>query len=176
MKVVDGIDARNKVADMTEEQRDDLFTQLVLGKDVTEELETSQGTFTVKYPKPKDMIAIGKLAAYRRSYKPAEGFDAATEMDNMMASTLDVMVVSGPARYERAKKTVPNFSFLEVPSRAFIIELYGKAYSFREEVEQRLGEKREPGRQRVPAEEGAAGAVDGGTFGGISGESDDTGA
>jgi hypothetical protein len=176
MKEVEGIDTKNKVDEMTEEERDDLFTRLVLGKDVTEEIETSQGSFTVKYPKPKDILAVGKLAAYRRNYRPAEGFDATTEMDNMMASTLDVIVVSGPSWYERAKKTVPNFSFLEVPSRAFIAELYGKAYSFRSEVEKRLETKQKPKRKRVSPKTSANDPVDGGTFGGLSSEQDDTSA
>jgi hypothetical protein len=176
MKEVEGIDTKNKVDEMTEEERDDLFTRLVLGKDVTEEIETSQGSFTVKYPKPKDILAVGKLAAYRRNYRPAEGFDATTEMDNIMASTLDVIVISGPHWYERAKKTVPNFSFLEVPSRAFISELYGKAYSFRSEVEKRIDTKEEPEHKRVPPETSTDDPVDGGAFGGLSSEPDDTGA
>jgi hypothetical protein len=176
MREVDSIDTKNKVDEMTEEDRDDLFTRLVLGKDVEEEIETSQGTFIVKFPKPKDLLAAGKLAAFRRNYRPAEGFDANTEMDNMMASTLDVIVVSGPQWYEHAKKKVPNFSFLEVPSRAFIAELYGKAYSFRSEVEGRLVAKKEPRRKRVSAKTGSNDAVDGGAFGGLASEPDDSGA
>jgi hypothetical protein len=56
------------------------------------EVDASRGKFTVKYPKPEDMTAIGRLAAFRRDYRPAGAFDSQTEMYNIMASTLDVVV------------------------------------------------------------------------------------
>jgi hypothetical protein len=168
MKTVDAIDTGKKVEKLTEEEKDDFFTKMVMGKDVTEEIETSRGTFTVKYPKPKDMIAIGKIAAYRRNYKPVEAFDAASENDNIMTATLDVVVVSGPEWYENAKKMNKFFSFVEAPSRKFLTEFYGKVYFFREQVEERLDEGEEPADRRVPAETGAHDSVGGGAFGGLS--------
>jgi hypothetical protein len=174
MKVVDRIDTPERVEKLTEEQRDDFFTRLVMGKDVTEEVETGKGVFTVKYPKSKDMLAIGRLMAFRRNFRPVEGFDSETEMVNVMASTLDVVVVSGPKWFEDAKKVNLNFSFLEVPSRAFLLELYGKAHSFREEVERRLNQTERPADKRVPPEKGDDGPVDGGAFGSLSNEPDDT--
>jgi hypothetical protein len=170
MKAVDAIDTQKKVDELTEEKRDDFFTKMVMGKDVTEEIETVRGKFTVKYPKPKDTIAIGKIAAYRRNYKPVEAFDVRSEEDNIITATLDVLVVSGPEWYETAKKTNQFFSFLEVPSRAFLTELYGKAYSFRGQVEKCLNEEERPADQRVPAEKGADDAVDSGAFRGLSSE------
>ena len=174
MKVVDKIDVQERIEKLTEEQRDDLFTKLIMGKDVTEAVKTSKGIFTIKYPKSKDLIAIGRIAAMRRNYKPIEGFDAEMEMVNAMASTLDVIVVSGPKWFEDAKKANLNFSFLEVPSRGFLAELYGKAYSFREEVEQRLNQEEGSNDKRVPPETGDAGSVDGGAFGSLSNEPDHT--
>jgi hypothetical protein len=138
MKAVDAIDTEKTVEKLTEEEKDDYFNKMVMGKDVTEEIKTSRGTFTVKYPKPKDMISIGKIAAYRRNYKPAEAFDAASENDNIMTATLDVVVVSGPEWYENAKKINKFFSFTEVPSRKFLSEFDSKAHSFREQVEECL--------------------------------------
>jgi hypothetical protein len=88
VKVVEGIDTSAKVEKLTEQEQDDVFTKLVLGKDVTEDVDTSRGKFEVKYPKPKDMLVIGRLSASRRDYKPAGAFDAETEMFNIMASTL----------------------------------------------------------------------------------------
>jgi hypothetical protein len=170
MKTVDAIDTARKAEELSGEERDDLFTKMVTGKDVTEEIDTGRGIFTVKYPKPKDMISIGKIAAYRRNYKPAEAFDAASENDNIMTATLDVVVVSGPEWYENAKKTNKFFSFVEVPSRKFLTEFYGKVYSFREQVEKRLDEGEEPADRGVPAEAGADDAVDGGAFRGLSSE------
>jgi hypothetical protein len=169
MKTVDAIDTEKRVEKLTEEQKDDFFTKMVMGKDVTEEIKTGRGTFTIKYPKPKDTIAIGKLAAYRRSYKPVEAFDVTSENDNIMTATLDIVVVSGPEWYENAKKINKFFSFVEVPSRKFLTEFYGKVYSFREQVETCLDEGEEPADRRIPAEAGADDSVDGGAFGGLSG-------
>jgi hypothetical protein len=170
MKTVDAIDTEKKVEKLTEQERDDYFTKMVMGKDVTEEITTSRGTFTVKYPKPKDMIAIGKIAAYRRNYKPVEAFDVTSENDNIMTATLDVVVVSGPEWYENAKKINKFFSFVEVPSRKFLTEFYGKVYSFREQVEICLDEGEESTDQRLPAETGADDPVDGGACGGLASE------
>jgi hypothetical protein len=170
MEVVDHIDTHERVEKLTEEQRDDLFTRLIMGKDVTEKVETSKGQFVIKYPKAADILTIGKIAAIRRNHKPIEGFDAETEMINMMTSTLDVVVVSGPKWFEDARNAKESFSFLEVPSRAFLAELYGKAYSFREKVELRLNKAEGSGDQRIPTEAGNDGPVVGGAFGSLSNE------
>jgi hypothetical protein len=174
MKMVDRIDTQERVEKLTEERRDDFFTKLVMGKDVTEEVETSKGIFTVKYPKSKDLLAIGRLMALRRNFKPAESFDTETEMINTMVSTLDAVVVSGPKWFEDAKKANPNFSFLEVPSRAFLAELYGEAYSFREKAESRINQIEESADQRIPSEKSDDDPVGGGVFGGLSSEQDDS--
>ena len=174
MDIVDRIETRDQVEKLTEEQRDDLFTKMIMGKDVTETVQTGRGRFVVKYPKAADILRIGKIAAYRRNHRPVEGFDSETEMVNMMASTLDVVVVSGPKWFEDAKKLNQNFSFLEVPSRAFLAELYGKAYSFREKVELRLDQAEGSADQRIPPETGNDDALGGGAFGGLSSEPDDT--
>jgi hypothetical protein len=176
MKVVDHIDTQEQAERLAEEQRDDFFKKLVMGKDVTEEVETAKGMFTVKYPKSKDLLMIGRLMAFRRTYKPVESFDTESEMVNTMTSTLDVVVVSGPKWFEDAKKARANFSFLEVPSRAFLAELYGKACSFREQAELRLNEGEGSADQRIPAEKDDDGSVGGGAFGSLSSEQDDPGA
>jgi len=176
MKIVDKVETQERVEKLTEEKKDDLFTQLIMGKDVTEEVETSQGIFTVKYPRAVDFITIGKIAAVRRGRIPPESFDEDTEMINMMASTLDVVVLSGPKWFEDAKTKNKNFTFLEVPSRVFLMELYGKAYSFRENVELRLNPQEGSSGKPVPAEKSDDDAVGGGAFEGISSEPDDKGA
>ena len=169
MKIVDKIEQRESAEALAEDRREDLFTMLVTGKDATEEVETSRGRFVVKYPKPADLVLIGRIASARRNHRPPESLDAETETINAMASTLDVVVASGPKWFEDAKQANQNFSFMEVPSRAFLAELYGKAYSFREEVERRLNQAEEPGDKRVSAEAGADDAVGRGAFGGLSG-------
>jgi hypothetical protein len=168
MEVVNHVDTQERIEKLTEEQRDDIFTKLIKGQDVIETVETSRGEFVIKYPKAADLLTIGKIAAIRRDYKPIEGFDPESEMINMMASTLDVVVVSGPKWFDEVRKTKKSFSFLEVPSRVFLAELYGKAYSFREKVEQRLNQTEGSGDQRIPSETGDDDPVDGGAFGDLS--------
>ncbi len=170
MKFVESIDSTSKAEELTAEQREDVFTRLVLGKDITEEVDTSRGRFVVKYPKPKDFLAIGRIAAYRRDYKPVGAFDGQTEMFNIMSATLDVVVVSGPAWFEKAKNTRKDFTILEVPSRTFLTELYGKAHSFRDKVDEIIDSETGTAGERVPPAEGADDAVDGGAFGGLSSE------
>ncbi|MDR1837630.1 MAG: hypothetical protein LBQ89_08235 [Treponema sp.] len=170
MEVVDRVETQERVEKLTEEQKDDLFTKLIMGKDVVETVDTSRGKFTVKYPKAADIIIIGKLAAARRGHKPPGAFDYETEMINMVASTLDAVVVSGPEWFETAKTANKNFSFLEGPSRGFLMELYGKAHSFREEIESRLDKNGGSADKRVPAEESDDVSVGGGAFGSFSSE------
>ena len=172
-EVVDRIDTQ--AGKITALERDDLFTKLLLGKDVIEKVETSRGVFTVKYPKPDDLMTIGRVEALRRDYKPPASFNYETEMINVMASTLDVIVVSGPDWFTNAKKLNPDFTFLEVPSRAFLVELYSKAHSFRDETERRLGEAEKPADKRVPAADGNDVPPNGGAFGDLSSEPGDTG-
>jgi hypothetical protein len=169
VKTVPKLKTAENVEALAEEKKDQFFTDLVMGNDVTEDVETSKGAFILKYPKARDVLTIGKIAAIRRNYKPMDGFDAETEMINMMAATLDVIVVSGPKWYEDAKQTVKNFSFLEVPSRKFLAELYGKAYEFREKVDERIDQGEGAADKRIPAKPGADAPVDGGAFEGLSG-------
>lgn len=169
-KVVDRVDTQGQAEKLTEDQRDDLFTQLLMGKDYTEEVETSRGRFTIKYPRAADDQAIGRIEASRRNYKPIDSFDRDSTMMNTVVSTLDVLVVAGPKWFTNAKKLNENFTFLEVPSRAFLLELYGKALSFREEVERSLTETGKPADREVPAKDGNADPVDGGAFGELTNE------
>lgn len=48
---------------------------------------------------------------------------------------MDVVVLEGPSWYENAKKENLNFSWLDIPSQAFIQEVYAKAYEFRLKVQ-----------------------------------------
>ena len=174
MRTAKRTEKREQIEKLTEEQRDDYFTRLITGEDVLEDVKTSQGVFTVKYPRVTDLLTIGKIEAARRNFRPVEGFDYETEMLNTMASTLDVVVVSGPNWFEKARKSNNNFSFLEVPSRKFLAELYGKAVMFREEVEQCLDKGEEPADRRVPTEKGPDDVMDSGASGTLSNKQDNT--
>jgi hypothetical protein len=170
MKSVDRIETKDPVEKLSEEKKDDYFTDMIMGKDVTDEVETSRGKFEIKYPRAGDIVRIGNLTAFRRDYKPIGSFDAETEMVNVMASTLDVVVVSGPPWFEDAKKMNQRFSFLEVPSKEFLAELYSKAYSFRSKVEQCFNMGKRQTNKRVPAKKGNDDNMDGGAFGSLTNE------
>jgi hypothetical protein len=173
-EVVNRVEAQERVEKLTGEQRDDYFTSLLMGKDVVEDVNTSRGVFNIKYPTSADIVTIGKIAAFRRNFKPPEVFDAETGMLIGMASTLDVVVLSGPKWFEEAKNKNKNFSFLEVPSREFLSELYGKAYSFREKIEQSFDTSKRSADKPVSPEAGDDDAMGGGAFGEISSEQLDT--
>ena len=169
-KTVSRARAQDQVEKLTEEKRDDFFTDLIMGKDVVEEMETSRGEFVIKYPTAADIISIGKVSAHRRNYKPVEAFDAETEMVISMTEMLDILVVSGPSWYEKAKAKNKNFTFMEVPSRGFISELYVKACSFREKIERSFETGEGSADKPISAEAGDVDAVDGGAFGCLSSE------
>jgi hypothetical protein len=167
-KIVDRIEPEQRVKELSGEDRDDFFTKLIMGKDITTEIETNRGTFVVKYPKSKDAMAIGRLMAYRRNYQSVSSFDANTEALNLLASTLDVVVVSGPVWFEKAKINQQDFSFMDVPDRKLLNELYGQAYTFRGEIEASLDQKAGPEDRRLPAAEDKDEAVGGGSFEGLA--------
>ena len=120
---------------LDESQRVNMFNSIVRGKDVTEIIKTSKGDFKIKYPRARDIQQIGKLQAYRLGGIPAESFDKNILSLIQQIATLDVLVLDGPAWYQNAKKENVNFSWLDIPSQGFIMEVYAKAYEFRLKVQ-----------------------------------------
>lgn len=154
---------------LSESEKEDVFTMLLMGKDVTSEIETTRGTFVVKFPKQKDNIAIGRLMALNRGGLPAGSFDVENENRNLICSTLNVVVTSAPAWFENAKKNIKNFSFEEVPDEEFLLELYQKARSFREEVQKSFDKGNGAGPARISTAESVASNVEHGVFDGVEG-------
>lgn len=124
-----------KKEELTEDQRVDMFTSIVMGKDVTEMIKTSRGDFKVKYPRARDLQAIGRLQAYRLNGVPADSFDKNILAFMQQVATLDILVLEGPTWYENAKKENVNFSWLDIPSQSFIMEVYSSLYTFRLKVQ-----------------------------------------
>jgi hypothetical protein len=124
-----------KKEELNEDQRTSMFNSIVMGKDVTEKIETSRGAFKVKYPRARDIQQIGRLQALRLNGIPIDCFDKNVLALIQEIATLDVIVLEGPAWYENAKKENINFSWLDVPSQAYIQEVYAKAYDFRLKVQ-----------------------------------------
>ena len=127
-----------KKEELNEEQKTSMFNSIVMGKDVTETIKTSRGDFKVKYPRARDIQAIGRLQAYRLNGIPVESFDKDVLAFIQEVATLDVIVLEGPSWFENAKKENVNFSWLDVPSQAYIQEVYAKAYNFRLKVQKLL--------------------------------------
>ena len=61
-----------KEEESTEQQKDDIFYAIILGKQITKTIHTSRGDFVVKFPKEKDRTAIDLLEASRRGGVPVE--------------------------------------------------------------------------------------------------------
>jgi hypothetical protein len=169
LNVVSGIEPDKNLDPLTTEEREDLFTKLVMGKDVTTDVVTSRGTFTIKYPKPKDTLAIGRLVSFRRNNYPIESFDTATESINIMVSTLDIVVVSGPPWFERAKKSSSNWDWTMVPDIKFLRELYEKVSTFRLEVESGFDKTTTRGDTSLSTTKNTHETVDSGVFGNLTG-------
>lgn len=167
MEITENLDKKEEI--FSKEKADDFFMQLVRGKDVTEKIETSRGTFTVKYPKQKDIIAIGRMVARNHIGIPAECFDHNTETKIQVVSTLEIIVVDGPDWWKNAKKENENWNWGYVPDETFLNELYLKAYDFRSKVDEnfRKVENNEP--LGVSSGTGNEDSVDYGLFEGMSG-------
>lgn len=141
---------------LPEEQERDMFFAMLEGRTWEDFIETSRGKFKVKYPKQKDLITIGRIAAFMRGGIPAAQFDESTEYEIQKCAALDVIVSGGPAWYEKAKKRDKNFSWRNVPDAHFVDEVYAKAQQFRQKVQEQLAG------HKMPVAEEAAGEVSGG--------------
>lgn len=165
MKIVKEIEQKNDV--LTEKQANDLFYQLVRGKDITETVETKRGNFEVKFPKEKDIIRIGRLCALRRSGIAASNYDAATDQNIYVTSFLDIVVLGGPAWFENAKKENKNFSWEEMPDVDFVNDVYMKAYTFRNKVQEQLGAEADSGHDKKSGDTDIPETVSDGLFEGV---------
>ena len=84
----------------------------------------------------------------------------------MSGSQIKPLVLPGVT--DKAKAVNKKITFLGVPNRGFIAELYGKAYSFREKIEQRINPPKEPDDKPVSAVKGDDDNMGGGAFEGLS--------
>jgi hypothetical protein len=129
----------DKIEDLTNKQKENLFCSIVRGQDAIETIETSRGKFKIKFPRMKDIEAIGRLVAYRLNGLDAKCFDEVTYSLIQEIATLDVLVVEGPDWYENAKKENKfGLSWGDMPSQSFVQEVYAKAYDFRFEMQKKL--------------------------------------
>ena len=128
---------QDKTESISEERKSDLFFSMLEGNTVEETVSTSRGDFVIKFPKQSDLIAIARLAAFMRGGIPAINFDSSGEYEIQKCATLDMIVDSGPAWFNKIKGE-PNFSWRAMPDANFTDEVYAKALSFRQEVQEKL--------------------------------------
>ena len=136
---------------LEEDKRVDMFNSIVMGNDVTETVKTSRGDFKVKFPRARDIQQIGRLQALRLNGIPIECFDRNVLALIQEIATLDIVVLEGPSWYENAKKENVNFSWLDIPSQAFIQEVYAKAYEFRLKVQKLIESDNKDGNTEMDA-------------------------
>lgn len=168
MEITDEI----KNEEYSEEKQNDIFYTLLSGKTYKETVETSRGNFVLKFPKQKDVMQIDRRVALMRGGVPAESFDAIANFNLQKVATLDVMVESGPKWYDNLKSKNPNFSWGDMPDGNFIDEVYSKAYTFRAEVQRKLGGDEEKTADKVSDGESVPTDVDNGLFSGVAGKSE----
>ena len=137
--------------ELDEPKRVDMFNSIVMGKDVTEIIKTSRGDFKVKFPRARDIQQIGRLQALRLNGIAIECFDRNVLALIQEIATLDVVILEGPHWYENAKKENVNFSWLDIPSQAYIQEVYAKAYEFRLKVQKQLESNDKEGNTEMAA-------------------------
>ena len=154
--------------ELNEEQRISLFNSIVMGKDITEKIKTSRGDFKIKYPRIRDIQQIGRLQALRLNGISADCFDQNVLALMQEIATLDIIVLEGPAWYENAKKENINFSWLDIPSQAFVQEVYAKAYEFRLKVQKLIESNSNEGDKGVVADSDNGNSNSPGLFDGIS--------
>ena len=165
MQVVEKIEEKEEI--LEEKELNELFYQLARGKDVTEEIETSRGTFVVKFPKQKDLVLAGRKAAFKRNGLSANALDYNSEQIIQKTSLLDTIVVSGPAWFENIKKINKTFGWEEMPDANFIDEVFAKAYMFRNKVQEQFEQQNETRDSNSGGNENVSSAVSEGLFDGV---------
>jgi len=155
---------------LSEEKKGDLFFTMLNGQTVKDTVKTSRGEFVVKFPKQADLITIARLSALMRAGIPAGNFDGTGEYEIQKCATLDVIVDSGPAWFNKAKKS-PDFSWRNMPDANFVDEVYAKALSFRQEIQAELRGTagNAAGEPTEKVSEGVSPNVGGGIFQGVAG-------
>ena len=157
-----------KDEELNETERTNMFNSIVMGKEVTEIIKTSRGDFKVKFPRARDLQTIGRLQALRLNGIPANCFDENILSLIQEIATLDVVVLEGPAWFENAKKENVNFSWLDIPSQAFIMEVYTELYTFRLKVQKLIESNDNEGNKGLDAVSNTENNDGPGLFDGVS--------
>ena len=116
----------------------DVLEVLLSGKAIERTIDTKRGAYRVRYPSGKDRFQIDRRRAIRRAGVPAEAFDDYGNFNNLIWSTLDVVVIEGPEWYRRAKAADSAWSWEDCPDEEHTMELYRQVGTFRGDVAKRI--------------------------------------
>lgn len=156
-----------KEESLNQGQINDLFRNIILGKDVTEIIHTSRGDFKVKFPRTRDIEEIGRRTAIALNGIPIRCFDQNTYNLISYTATLDVVVIDYPDWYKLAKKENEYFSWADIPDEELIREVYALAYSFRQEVQDKIRLDKKPKNIGMDADTSSTANSEPGLFDGI---------
>lgn len=153
---------------LSEQQKDDIFYAIIMGKQITKIIHTSRGDFTLKFPKEKDRTAIDLLEASRRNGVAAESFTPIANSRLNEIATLDIVVIDGPAWYKAAKERNKKFSWGDMPDTEFVDSIFVEAWTFFQTVQSKFAESKEPENTKSAESENVSETVGGGLFSGIA--------
>lgn len=157
-----------KEEDVSEEQQNDIFYAIIMGKQITKVIHSSRGDFTVKFPKEKDRAAIELLEAGRRSGVSVASFSPAANSRLNEIATLDVVVIDGPAWYKNAKERNKKFSWGDMPDTEFVDSIFVEAWTFFQTVQSRFSENKESENTENTHKADFPEAMGGGLFSGVA--------
>ncbi|MBR1723360.1 MAG: hypothetical protein IJ727_12935 [Treponema sp.] len=155
-----------KEEESTEQQKDDIFYAIILGKQITKTIHTSRGDFVVKFPKEKDRTAIDLLEASRRGGVPVESFTPAANSRLNEIATLDIVVIDGADWYKAAKQRNKNFSWGDMPDTEFVDSLFVEAWTFFQKVQSMFSDNKESENTEKAHKKDISETVGGGLFSG----------
>lgn len=159
-------DTANEIEDVKQEE---LFFTLLNGKSITEEIETSRGKFVVKFPKQKDLLAIDRKCAIMRAGIPASSFDENANFNIQKVAFLDVTVTSGETWFTKLKNDVTkNFSWGDMPDSNFVDEVWVKAWTFRNKIQESFGQHEKQADNKSTDGQDVQATLDDGLFSGIT--------
>lgn len=115
----------------------ELFYALLNGKCIEEDITTSRGVFTVRYPTPRDEATIDRKVAIARNGIAEAQYSTSANNTMYIIAFLNTVIVKGPEWYERAKSNKPDI-WGDIPDAAFIGEVFSGAITFRNRVQEEL--------------------------------------
>ncbi len=164
MEITEEIKKENILSD---DEQKDLFYTLLSGKTIKETIETSRGSFVVKYPKQKDLLLIDRIVAEMRGGINASLFNAEETFNMRKVAFLNVVIESGEAWYNNLKNKNKAFSWEEMPDEDFVNEVFFKAYMFRLKIQKELKPNEGAGNKTISDGESVSSSMGNGIFEGI---------